>query len=141
MLVRVVDVVDVVDVVVIVDMVDVVDVVAIVYVVDVADVVDVMGRGVSDGMSTSSGMVFATRFGYCSRMICSCCWMRLSLSFRRVLLTVPEPGPLRRTRLRRGMLWSCGISRSSSGGARSMAAKRDWSQITNVSIRTHERRN
>jgi hypothetical protein len=69
--------------------------------------------------------------------ICSCCLMS---SAARSLPSAAASTRIRRL-LRRGTLRSRGISRSSRGGARSMAAKRDCSHRTNVSILWQERRN
>ena len=67
----------------------------------------------------------------------SCCSLASS-----TLLAVSGTASTRmRLLLRRGTLKSLGISRSSRGGARSIAAKRDWSHRTKVSILWQERRN
>lgn len=73
--------------------------------------------------------------GNCVEMISSCSRTKFALSW-----TFPKPA-LARLLVRRGILRSLGISRSSRGGARSMAAKSDCNQRTKVSILLQERRN
>jgi len=91
--------------------------------------------GARDCESEPSPSGVSARLGNCSCMI-SCCltssalWSPVSTASARI-----------RRLLRRGTLRSRGISRSSSGGARSMAANRDCSQRTKVSILWQERRN
>jgi hypothetical protein len=89
------------------------------------------------GSSASSSIWPASR-GNCVRRISSC--SRISSVFRSMSPIAPNPARARRLRAR-GMLKSRGICRSSRGKARSMAAKRDCSQRTRVSILVQERRN
>lgn len=90
---------------------------------------------VSDPDASPSGV--SARAGNWACRISSCCLTSSALR------SLPSTAASTRTRrlLRRGTLRSRGISRSSSGGARSMAAKRDCSQRTKVSILWQERRN
>lgn len=85
--------------------------------------------------ASSSAASSVASWGKCVAMISCCSRTRLALS-----CASPNPA-LARRRTRRGMERSRGISRSSSGGARSMAANSDCSQRTKVSILLHERRN
>ena len=94
---------------------------------------------VSDPEGSPSGVSVSARAGNWASMISSCCLTRAVVLS---LLAAAAAGSARiRLRLRRGTLRSRGISRSSRGGARSMAAKRDCSQRTKVSILWQERRN
>lgn len=80
----------------------------------------------------------SARPGNCVRTISSCSRINCSL------LPLPSLalfGPTLLLLILRGIDRSWGISRSSSGGARSIAAKRDCSQSTKVSILWQESRN
>lgn len=93
-------------------------------------------RTVETAASPVSSFVSApANCGNWVEMISSCSRTKLAFNW-----TFPKPA-LARLLVRRGILRSLGISRSSRGGARSMAAKRDWSQRTKVSILLQERRN
>jgi len=85
----------------------------------------------------SSGIVLAS-LGYCVRNI-SCC--SLTSSALRSMAAVAKFERGIRRLWGRGMLRSRGKRRSSRGGAKSMAVKRDCSQRTKVSIFWQERRN
>ncbi len=90
---------------------------------------------VSEPEGSPLGLSVSARAGNWASMISSCCLTRVV-----VLLAAAGSARVRRL-LRRGTLRSRGISLSSRGGARSMAAKRDCSQRTKVSILWQERRN
>jgi hypothetical protein len=95
---------------------------------------------VSDPEGSPSGVSVSARAGNWPSMISSCCLTRAVV--RPLLAAAAAVGSARiRRLLLRGTLRSRGISRSSRGGARSMAAKRDCSQRTKVSILWQERRN
>jgi hypothetical protein len=83
-----------------------------------------------------SVVLVSARRGNCVDIISSCSRTRAVLAG-----IVLRPGLAIRRRVRLGILRSRGISRSSSGGARSIAAKRDWSHKTKVSILWQDRRN
>jgi hypothetical protein len=93
---------------------------------------------VSEPEGSPSGVSVSARAGNWASMISSCCLTRAVVWS---LLAAAAGSARIRLRLRRGTLRSRGISRSSRGGARSMAAKRDCSQSTKVSILWQERRN
>jgi hypothetical protein len=93
---------------------------------------------VSEPEGSPSGVSVSAKAGNWASMISSCCLTRAVV----LSLLAAAVGSARiRLRLRRGTLRSRGISRSSRGGARSMAAKSDCSQRTKVSILWQERRN
>jgi hypothetical protein len=102
-------------------------------------IVSVGARDCKSDASPSPSSVPSARAGNWDCRISSCCLTRSALR------SPPSPSAAASTRIRRlirrGTLRSRGISRSSRGGARSIAAKRDCSQRTNVSILWQESRN
>ena len=87
--------------------------------------------------SASSGVAASTSLGYCCLIISNC--SRTKAAFRSTSVKeVEQVACLRRTR---GIEKSRGRERVSKGGAISIAAKRDCSQWTRVSILKQERRN
>jgi hypothetical protein len=89
------------------------------------------------GGSASSGIVASTNLGYCLLIISNCSLTKAA--FRST--SVKEVEQFARLRRGRGIERSLGRDRVSSGGAMSIAAKRDCSQCTKVSILKQERRN
>lgn len=87
--------------------------------------------------STPSGLVESTNLGYSLRMISYC--SLTNAPFRST--SVKEVEHVSSLRLARGMEKSRGKERVSSGGAMSIAATRDCSHLTKVSILKHEMRN
>lgn len=90
----------------------------------------------SSEVEEESSGIGSTNPGYCLRMISYCSRTNAAFCWRSVTEVL-------QTCCRRvcGVDRSRGSERVSSGGAMSMAAKRDWSQWRKVSILKHERRN